>query len=129
MAEFTVDYVDYDEKIIGKLTVTLRGQGYEWKTTGTYLILEYHPKFHMNTMSLFLMSPRRISYFRQLFINPDNSRPIYFKTEDAMKIYNFFIEHIEWSPESIAAGTAHPNLMAAKRNFTSSRKTRKIRKQ
>lgn len=60
-----------------------------------------------------------------IFNNPYDGKAIMFSEADAMKIYKMLIEHIQLSPEAIAHGTAHPNLMAAKENFSKTRKTRK----
>lgn len=123
MAELTVDYT-YGNRPVGKFTLSFRGNGYEWKTSGQDKIIEYVPQ--IGKISLILL--KNSSLFRGHFTNPYDFKPLMFSEEDAMKLYNMMIEHIQWSPESMVAGTAHPNLMAAKENFSKARKTRKSRK-
>ena len=126
--------VDYTNGVSpqGKFTLSLRGNGYEWKTTGYPKLLGYCPNIHNINISLFLHGS--VCSFMDIFNNPYDGKPIFFNEDDAMKIYDMLIEHIQLSPEALAAGTAHPNLKAAERRFTlattavNERKTRKTRK-
>ena len=153
MAELTVDYYTIldsytgvpkptlqkhqtQNALLGKFTLTPRSQGFEWKTTdvksqreGLYLgfkMVEFTPKIDFSPIKVILNG--NMSYISGKFLNPENHQ-LFFNETDVMKIYNFLCEKMEWSPEAIGEGTAHPNLMAASDRFsTGKRRTRKARK-
>ena len=129
MAEITVDYNSFGGKPVGKFTIMLRSQGFEWKTIPTesrQKMISFSPKMDFSPIKVILQGS--ISYFSGRFLNPEH-HALYFNEADAMKLYNFLCEKMEWSPEAINQGTAHPNLMGASRSFsTGKRKTRKMRK-
>jgi hypothetical protein len=126
MAEITVDYNSFYKPSLGKITITPRSQGFEWKTTGEFKMIAFTPKIDFSPIKVILQG--NISYFSGRFLDSEH-RPLYFNEADSMKIYNFLCEQLEWSPEAISEGTAHPNLMAASDRFsTGKRNTRKARK-
>ena len=129
MAELTVDYNSYAAKPVGKFTIMHRSQGFEWKTTApgsTQKMIAFTPKIDFSPIKVILQGS--ISYFSGRFLDSEH-RALYFNEADAMKIYNFLCEQMEWSPEAINEGTAHPNLMAASDRFsTGKRRTRKAMK-
>lgn len=125
MTELTVDYTN-GVGPVGKFTISLRGNGYEWKTTDHTPLLGYCPNIHNINIILFLHG--NICSFMDIFNNPYDKKSIKFNEADAMKIYKMLIEHIQLSPEAMATGIEHPNLKAARENFSKARKTRKSRK-
>ena len=141
MAEITVDWYDGTTPL-GKVKITPRNNGYEWTKTdsrGKLITKEYCSTFTRRELSVIIDSVREQGYFRGIFINPSDFRPITFKKADALKIYDFFIEQMEWSPDALASGTAHPDLLAAQQRHSAtatpaagggggSRKARKTRK-
>ena len=61
-------------------------------------------------------------------------KPLCFTKEDALNLYGFFAEQMEWSPDALKNGTAHPDLLAAQARHSSGhggsrrRTRRRIRK-
>ena len=144
MAEITVDWYDGTTPL-GKVKITPRNNGYEWTKTdsrGKLITKEYCSTFTRKDLTLFIRN-NNSAFFRGMFIQPSDFSPTSFKKADALKIYDFFIEQMEWSPDALASGTAHPDLLAAQQRHTATvtpsaggggggsrrkRKTRKSRK-
>jgi hypothetical protein len=122
MTELEVDYTN-GVSPQGKFNLSLRGNGYEWKTTGYPKLVGYCPNIHNINISLFLHE--NVCSFMDIFNNPYDKTPIKFNETDAMKIYKMLIDHIQLSPEAMAAGIEDPNLKVARENFSKARKTRK----
>ena len=106
----------------GKLTLTLSGNGYSWnfistrRKTGEHIqILGYCENINNITV---ILNDNGASYFKEHFISPSESTNIIFDKDDAKEIYDMLTEHLKWSPEALAAGTAHENLKAASNNFS-----------
>jgi hypothetical protein len=124
MAEITVDcYECGRQDPIGTVKITPRGNGYEMIKTGIADIEKvYNPGFNLGAISVILSKSEGrgrgergpCSYFRGMLTNPSDFKPIYFTKADALKLYDFFAEQIEWSPSALESGTAHPDLLAAK---------------
>jgi len=115
-----------DTKQLGYFYLIMSGLGYEWKTDGNYTIFGYCP----NIGNMTVIRGELNSYFD--IFKDSQGKPLLFEHTDAKKVYDKLIEHLQWSPEALAAGTAHENLMAASESFKSAvanqRKTRKTRK-
>jgi hypothetical protein len=144
MAGIIVDYynIEFPAKniIAGKLSITPRGNGYEFKilrNDGTLIRKEY--SLRNNGFSIFTNSSSNGLYiFEGRWYNDS---PLFIKKDDAMRLYDFFADLIEWSPAALASGIAHPDLMAAQQRHSavaatpsaggggsSRRKARKTRK-
>jgi hypothetical protein len=146
MAEITVKYYDpYGDTSLGTVTISPRGNGYEWTKTGNHGSIEkvYCPTFKLKELSVVLpryesalvggkLVERGGSYFRNILTNPSDGKPIYFTKTDALKLYGFFAEQMEWSPDALASGTAHPELLAAQARHSTrgggSRRARRARR-
>ena len=155
MAGITVNYYNYGgvgnlpHIPSGTVTITPRGNGYEWTLTpvGTYELREkvYCPTFNLNQLSVILPRTqphydgalkRHIEtgggYFKNILAKPSDGKPILFTNSDALKLYGFFAEQMEWSPDALASGTAHPDLLAAQARHSAgrggSRKARRTRR-
>jgi hypothetical protein len=142
MAEITVDcYKCGGYKPNGTVTITPRANGYEWtKNTDKYTQKLYCPTFNHKELGVILSKDETLatgersweeggekmreavrtariganSFFRNILTNPSDFTPICFTKADALKLYDFFAEQMEWSPDALATGTAHPDLLAAK---------------
>lgn len=75
------------------------------------------------------------SHFVGFLTDPLNPlKPLCFTKEDALNLYGFFAEQMEWSPDALKNGTAHPDLLAAQARHSSGhggsrrRTRRRIRK-
>jgi hypothetical protein len=123
MAEITVDCYEcgaYESN--GTVKITPRANGYEWTKNTLHSTQKiYCPTFNLKELSVVLAKsegrPHGIgpySYFRGILTNPSDSKPICFAKADALKLYDFFAEQMEWSPSALESGTAHPDLLAAK---------------
>ena len=143
MAEITVNwYYSGNDTPTGTVKITPRGNGYEWTKTsgnGGDIAIVYCPTFNLKELSVILnvREPWRktelgTSYFTNILINPVDHKPIYFTKSDALKLYGFFAEQMEWSPDALASGTAHPDLLAAQARHSAgrggSRKARRTRR-
>lgn len=164
MAEIIVDIYEKDtyvhstpptitfKKSNAKLSINPRGNGFEYK------IIRKDGSVSMNIYSsrkaifgiLHDTDPLYSSVFFDnlgdfpfpLSFTGGKNAGFMFKKEDAMRLYDFFADLIEWSPGALASGTAHPDLMAAQQRHTATvtpsagggggsrrkRKTRKSRK-
>jgi hypothetical protein len=158
MAEITVHYYTFNEyktdvnKVpSGKLSISPRGNGYEYTliVNDGILIRKQYVSFKHEGFSIFTNSYYKGFYGFDgrlsatiIFPNGQNS-PLLFKKDDAIRLYDFFADLIEWSPAALASGTAHPDLMAAQQRHSAvaatpsagggssrsrKRKTRKTRK-
>ena len=125
----------------GTVTITPRGNGYEWTLTplspfGHYHNVEkvYCPTFNLKELSVVLprtepyydaARQRNIEtcggYFKDILAKPSNGKPIVFTNSDALKLYGFFAEQMEWSPAALESGTAHPDLLAAQARHSAGR--------
>lgn len=146
MAGITVNYYNCGggETPVGKVTITPRGNGYEWTKTGNHGSIEkvYCPTFKLNQLSVVLPKYENImiagksveragSYFRNILTNPSDGKPICFTNTDALKLYGFFAEQMEWSPDALESGNAHPELLAAQARHLAvggSRRSRRSRR-
>jgi hypothetical protein len=88
----------------------------------------YNPRFNLGAISVILSKNEApgggsgpCSYFRGILTNPSDYKPIYFKKDDALKLYDFFAEQMEWSPSALESGTAHPDLLAAQARHSAGR--------
>jgi hypothetical protein len=147
MSKLEVD-AKYKDKI-GNFTLILVGNGYTWDFT--YAQTAYMPKYtikilgscqSINNTTVILNDKGESCHFREHFISPSEEIHIFFNKENATMIYDMLTEHLKWSPEALAAGTADPRLMAAESRFetgaargaaggaagANERKTRKSRK-
>jgi len=132
MAEITVDYYttnDYKTNInrepSGKVSITPRGNGFEYKIVGkdglfimkVYALTKggFSILTHPSLKGLFVFRDRLTSTI--IFAN-SNESPLMFKKADAMRLYDFFADLIEWSPGALESGTAHPDLLAAQQRHT-----------
>jgi hypothetical protein len=141
MAEITVDcYKCGDYKPNGTVKITPRANGYEWtKNTVNYTNKLYSPTFNHKELGVILSKNETLatgergweqggahwneairtgkaganSYFRNI-LRHDDFTPICFAKADALKLYGFFAEQMEWSPSALESETAHPDLLAAK---------------
>ena len=139
MAEITVrltgGFKDY------MLAIFPRGNGIEWTVTrpdGKLSFKVYQPTFDFGEVNLAMLGEN--SYFRNRLVNPYDYKPLSFNEKDGLRLYDYFCEKIEWSPDALASGTAHPELLAAHQRHTvtaapaagggggGSRKARKTRK-
>jgi hypothetical protein len=140
MAEITVrltgSYRDH------MLAISPRGNGIEWIVTrpdGKLTFKVYETKTDFRELNLAMLGEN--SYFRSRLINPYDYKPLTFNEKDGLRLYDYFCEKIEWSPDALASGTAHPDLMAAQQRHSAvagggggggsrsrKRKTRKSRK-
>jgi hypothetical protein len=117
MAEITVrltgSYKDY------MLAISPRGNGIEWIVTrpdGKLTFKVYEPKTDFRELNLAMLGEN--SYFRFRLINPYDYKPLTFNEKDGLRLYDYFCEKIEWSPDALASGTAHPDLMAAQQRHS-----------
>jgi len=135
MAEITVDYYTmntYNTNVnkvpSGKLSITPRGNGCEYKiikSDGTLTMKVYSLRkdgFGITTHESF----KGLYVFRDRFNIPildANAQGIHMllKKDDAMRLYDFFADLIEWSPGALESGTAHPDLLAAKARHSAGR--------
>ena len=106
----------------GKLTLTLSGNGYSWDFTYTNTRTRDHIQIlgyceNINNITV-IFNDNGASYFKEHFIAPYESTKLMFDKDDAKEIYDMLTEHLKWSPEALAAGTAHKNLEAARNNFS-----------
>ena len=106
----------------GKLTLTLSGNGYSWDFTYTNTRTRDHIQIlgyceNINNITV-IFNDNGASYFKEHFIAPYESTKLMFDKDDAKDIYYMLTEHLKWSPEALAAGTAHENLKAASNNFS-----------
>jgi hypothetical protein len=138
MAEITVrltgGYKDY------MLAISPRGNGIEWTVTrpdGKLYFKVYKPKFDFGEVNM--LNGGDNSYMTGRLTCPFDLRPLQYSEKDALRLYDYFCEKIEWSPDALASGTAHPDLMAAQQRHSamatpsaggggSSRKSKKSRK-
>ena len=144
MAEITVDSYDSssESKPSGKVKITPRNNGYEWIKTdfrGDLITKRYEPTFNIRYLGIYISGDK--GHLSGPFTFSNNT--IYFNKADALKLYDFFAEQMEWSPDALKSGTAHPDLLAAQQRHTATvtpsaggggggsrrkRKTRKSRK-
>ena len=119
------------------LTVSPRGNGIEWtlRTPNTSLVAKvYEPTVDVKELYVSVIGDQ--SYLKKRFMTPwEPSEPLRFSKENALKLYDYLCEHIEWSPSALESGTAHPDLLAAKRRHStaagrggSRRRTRRARR-
>lgn len=123
------------------LSISSRGNGIEWTVThpdGKLYFKVYEPRIDFREISLSNLG--EYSFFRNRLINPYDLKPLMFSSKDGLRLYDYFSEKIEWSPDALASGTAHPDLMAAQQRHSavaatpsaggggSSRKSKKSRK-
>ena len=102
-----------------KILITMQ-QEFEKKLGGIFkfnceLIEQFVKNKHSITV---IFNDNGASYFKEHFISPSESTNIIFDKDDAKEIYDMLTEHLKWSPEALAAGTAHENLKAASNNFS-----------
>lgn len=140
MAEITVRLTGGGYKD-DMLSISSRGNGIEWTVThpdGKLYFKVYEPRIDFREISLSNLG--EYSFIRNRLINPYDLKPLMFSSKDGLRLYDYFSEKIEWSPDALASGTAHPDLMAAQQRHSavaatpsaggggSSRKSKKSRK-
>jgi hypothetical protein len=134
MAEIsiTITYGMWKDSI---LTISPRGNGIEWtlRTPNKSLVAKvYEPT--VDVKELYVVGVGEHSYLKKRFMSPwEPSEPLRFSKEDALRLYDYLCEQIEWSPSSLERGTAHPDLLAAKHRHSAAgrggrRRTRRSRR-
>ena len=124
------------------LSISSRGNGIEWTVThpdGKLYFKVYEPRIDFREISLSNLG--EYSFIRNRLINPYDLKPLMFSSKDGLRLYDYFSEKIEWSPDALKSGTAHPDLLAAQQRHSATatpaagggggsrkRKTRKSRK-
>jgi hypothetical protein len=140
MTSLEVPYI-LDVKDSGMFYIEMRGLGYQWITDGEHTMYGYCP--NIGNITLIKGGGANKGYFLDTFNDP-SGKPLKFMYEHAKKIYRRLVKHLEYSPDALAAGTAHENLMRAQKHFNAAklktpktlttiaeankRKTRKTRK-
>ncbi len=140
MTSLEVPYI-LDVKVSGKFHIQMHGLGYQWITDGEHTMYGYCP--NIGNITLIKGGGYKKGYFLDMFNDP-SGKPLKFVYDDAIDIYKLLIEHLEYSPDALAAGTANPRLMDAEADFNAAklktpktlktiteanqRKTRKTRK-
>jgi hypothetical protein len=126
-----------------KIELKPRGNGIEWEkyTNETTNQKVYIPI--IDGRDIGVVYNGNTSYVT-ILVEPLTNKPVALSEHDAQRVYDYIGQQIEqWSPNALARGNAHPNLMAAQQRHaemagtatlvtggggSSSRKTRKARK-
>lgn len=140
MAEITVDIYGKDtyvhstpptitfKKTNTKLSISPRGGGFEYKliTNGSLMLNIYSSRkvvfgiFHDTDSPLYssVFFDNLGDFPFPLSFTGGKNGNFMFKKDDAMRLYDFFADLNEWSPDALASGTAHPDLMAAQQRHS-----------
>ena len=97
------------------LSISPRGNGIEWTFTRPSKSLAakvYEPI--VDVKELYVVVDGENSYLKKRFMSPWEANELKFSKEDALMLYDYLSEQIEWSPSALESGTAHPDLLAAK---------------
>ena len=129
MAEITVDCYDSssESKPSGKVKITPRNNGYEWtvSNSGGLITKHYEPTFNIRNLNVNIIPGGYSGSDKGHLSGPFtfSNKTLLFKKDDALKLYDFFAEQMEWSPDALKSGTAHPDLLAAQQRHSATAAT------